>query len=100
MDAQNQNKRNQGLARTNIADAGGNILVGQASHAEAVNVSDTVTFEPATLYVGSGGNLQVLLVEDTVPVIFFGVPSGSFLPILVIKVYSSVTDCSAMLLLR
>ena len=46
-----------------------------------------------TLYVGSGGDIQVTMIGGQV-VIFANVPSGSFMPIQVNKVWSSNTTAS------
>ena len=41
----------------------------------------------ACLYVGGTGNVKVLLEGDTIPVKFVGVPTGTFMPVLVKKIY-------------
>ena len=52
------------------------------------NMSGTI--EPCVLYVGIGGDLFVVTAGgDTVP--FLNIPSGSFLPIQVIRVLTSTT---------
>ena len=39
------------------------------------------------LYIGGTGNVKVLLEGDTTPVKFVGVPTGTFMPVLVKKIY-------------
>ena len=41
----------------------------------------------ACLYVGGTGNVKVLLEGDTTPVEFKGVQAGTFMPVLVKKIY-------------
>jgi len=41
----------------------------------------------ACLYVGGTGNVKVLLEGDTTPVQFKSVPAGTFMPVLVKKIY-------------
>ena len=41
----------------------------------------------ACLYVGGTGNVKVLLEGDSAPVLFKGVPTGTFMPVLVKKIY-------------
>ena len=43
----------------------------------------------ACLYIGGTGNVKVLLEGDSVPVTFQGVPTGTFMPILVQKIYGT-----------
>jgi hypothetical protein len=58
----------------------------------AVVPSDsTVLAATSKLYVGVGGDLTVLLAGDTVPVLFKAVPSGSVLPLKVVKVMAAGT---------
>jgi len=41
----------------------------------------------ACLYIGGTGNVKVLLEGDSDPVLFKAVPTGTFMPILVKKIY-------------
>jgi|TARA_R100000541_G_scaffold41918_1_gene49278 hypothetical protein len=41
----------------------------------------------ACLYIGGTGNVKVLLEGDKTPVTFVAVPTGTFMPILVKKIY-------------
>ena len=43
----------------------------------------------ACLYIGGAGNVKVLLEGDAVPVTFEGVLAGTFMPILVQKIYGT-----------
>lgn len=65
-----------------------------AVSAAAVTPSDSAANIFRALYVGSGGNLNLLLEGDTVPVVFVNVPSGTLLPVSVKKVYSTSTTAS------
>lgn len=61
--------------------------------ASAVTPSDSTTFSPIPrgLYVGTGGNLAVLMANDTLPVTFENVAGGTILPLQVTKVMSTNT---------
>ena len=41
----------------------------------------------ACLYIGGTGNVKVLLEGDSAPVLFKAVPTGTFMPVLVKKIY-------------
>ncbi|MFY8170449.1 MAG: spike base protein, RCAP_Rcc01079 family [Candidatus Fonsibacter sp.] len=76
----------------------------QTSRAAAVTKSDTVDIPypgdataapnaakwPCVLYVGTGGTLRILTAEGD-DVTLLNVPSGTFIPIQVIRVFSSTT---------
>lgn len=49
---------------------------------------------PRQLYIGSAGDLTVLLVDDTAPVLFKAVPAGTVLNIRPIRVMASGTGAS------
>lgn len=69
-----------------------------ASNAVVVTPSDTTVLRSATLYIGTGGTLKVTTAGGQA-VIFENVPSGSFLPVLVTKVWSTGTvGCADILL--
>lgn len=65
-------------------------------------MSESIAFEPAALYVGTGGNLVVEVVggnnqqntpQDDIDwkyTLFTNVPSGTFLPVIVRRVYSTL----------
>jgi len=81
----------------------------QANRAAAVVASDTVNIPSVSdengkgnkgcvLYVGSGGDLKVLTAGgDTVT--FAGVPTGSFIPVQVLRVFSTDTTASSIVAL-
>jgi hypothetical protein len=56
--------------------------------------SDTALFSPSILYVGVTGNVRVLTSQgdDTT---FTGVPSGSVIPVQVIKLFATNTTASS-----
>ena len=68
--------------------------------AEAVTPSDTTILQPGSLYVGTGGTLVVMLADDSSAVTLTNVPDGSFIPLLIKRVYDTTTDASDILILR
>lgn len=81
----------------------------QSSRASVVVASDTVNIPSVssengrgnngcTLYVGTGGNLRVLTAGGD-DVLFTALPGGSFLPVNVLKVFSTNTTASNILAL-
>ena len=69
------------------------------SSAFAITPSDTVDLDVAVrgIYVGAGGNLRVLLEDDTSPVTLVGVITGVIYPLRVRRVYSSSTTASSLI---
>lgn len=78
----------------------------QASRAVAVTPSDTTDIpNPANgpntgcvLYIGNGGNVRVLTAGGD-DVVFVGVASGTFLPVNVLRVFSTNTGASQIIAL-
>ena len=79
----------------------------QAQRASAIVPSDTVNIpsvsnstneESCVLYVGTGGNLRVLTSGND-DVTFVNIQGGSFLPIQVVRVFSTGTIASDILAL-
>lgn len=70
------------------------------SRAEAVTPSDSTVLEPGSLYVGTGGDVVLLLVDDSSTVTFSNVQDGTFLPLLVKQVYDTNTTASNIVILR
>lgn len=72
-----------------------------AVKAAAVTPNDSVVFDPPTksLYVGVGGDLTVLLADDTVPVLFQAVQGGLPYPLMVKKVMLSGTTATGIVAL-
>ncbi|WP_276681463.1 spike base protein, RCAP_Rcc01079 family [Thalassolituus oleivorans] len=70
-----------------------------AESAFAITPSDANQLAIATrsLYIGTGGDLVVQLVEDTAPITFINVISGSILPIRVQKVLSTGTTATDLI---
>jgi len=65
------------------------------------SLSDTVDMGlPGAVYVGTGGALKVLPASSDVAVTFVNVPSGSFLPIFVKRIYVTGTTAEDILVLR
>lgn len=76
----------------------------QAERAALVTPSDTVNIPfvggdtatnnwPCVLYVGGTGNIRVMTAGGD-DVVFSGVPAGTFLPVQVIRVYSTNTTAT------
>jgi hypothetical protein len=49
------------------------------------------------IYVGEGGNLEVVPYGQTTSVIFVGVPAGTFLPVVVSEVKSAGTTALSLI---
>lgn len=81
-------------------DTSGNPIIYQATRATAVTPSNTTVLEAGTLFIGSGGNVEVVLVGDSTPIVFNNVADGTFLPMLVKMVYTTNTTASNILILR
>lgn len=67
----------------------------------AVIPDDNVVLDPVPtqLFVGTGGKIKILLCDDTNPVIFMAVPTGSILRVRAKKIYASDTNASNILAL-
>ena len=64
--------------------------------AEAVTPSDTINLaNPSVIYVGVTGDVKVTTANGDV-VTFIGVPSGSVIPVQVIRVWSGSTNATNM----
>jgi|TARA_B110000977_G_scaffold145524_1_gene184625 hypothetical protein len=81
----------------------------QSSRASVVVASDTVNIPSissqngkgnngCTLYIGAGGNLRVLTVGGD-DVVFTALPTGSFLPVNVLRVFNTNTTATDILAL-
>lgn len=67
-----------------------------AENATAITPNDSTELSPVPrgIYVGTGGNLALLLVRDSVAVTFVNVPDGSIVPARALKVMSTNTTAS------
>lgn len=73
-----------------------------AVSARAVNPSDTVALADGVcrgLYIGVGGNVVVLLANDTVAITLVGVSAGQILPLAVARVNATNTTASSIVAL-
>jgi len=68
--------------------------------AEAVTPSDTDDIETGILFVGVGGNLNVVPYAGEDAVLFKNIPDGSFFPIKVRKVMSTNTTATDIVIIR
>ena len=71
-------------------------LQGSSAFAITPNDSADLAAVTAALYVGFTGNISLICSGDTTPVIFFNVPGGSFLPLRVKRVRSTLTTASGI----
>jgi hypothetical protein len=58
-----------------------------ATSAETVVVG-TTNVESSALYIGTGGDIEVILVGSSSSVVFKNIPNGSFLPVIVSSIIS------------
>lgn len=75
---------------------------GAATAAVAITPNDSTDLAEITrgIYVGTGGNLRVLLADDTTPVTLTNVSAGVIYPLRVKRVYSTNTTASNLVALR
>lgn len=95
-----QTNKEKGYARSQIADNQGNIVIFQGSKGIVIIPSDTDLIEPSHLYIGTQGDVAVLLKDDKNSIIFKNVPVGTFIRLLVIKVLSTGTSASNIIAYR
>jgi hypothetical protein len=57
----------------------------------AITESDTATFKPGILYVGTGGNITVKLSNGSDWVVFKNIPDGVFFPAFIKAVHTDTT---------
>ena len=73
-----------------------NGLQGLSAFTVTPNDSADLTAVTAALYVGFTGNISLICSGDTTPVTFFNVPGGSFLPLRVKRVRTTLTTASGI----
>lgn len=66
----------------------------------AITPSNSTILDPVALFVGNGGNLRVTSVYNSSTVTFINVASGTFLPVVVKKVWSASTTCTNIIGLK
>jgi hypothetical protein len=69
---------------------------GPSSSAFSITPNDDadITYPIRAIYVGTGGDLQVILQDDTVEILFANVLGGSCLPLQIKRVMASGTAAS------
>lgn len=68
---------------------------GPGRRAVAVTPADSdLTEATRAVWVGGAGNLAVLMVEDSTPVVFSGVPAGTLLPLQCSQIRSTSTTAT------
>ena len=60
-----------------------------ATSAEAVVVG-TTNVESSALYIGTGGDIEVIAIGSSSSVVFKNIPDGSFLPVIVSSITAGV----------
>lgn len=81
-----------------IVTNSGNVVFSSGTRAVTVTKSDTTDLGATKgIYVGSTGDLAVMMVGDTSAVTFAAVPTGTFLPISVRHVMSTNTSASSII---
>jgi hypothetical protein len=65
-----------------------------AVNADAVVPSDTTSNTFRALYVGTGGDIVILALDDSTSVTFKNVPGGSILPVSTSRVYATGTTAT------
>lgn len=75
---------------------------GSSASAFAITPSDTVdlTYPTRAIYVGVGGNLEVILNDDTVAVVLLGVVTGGFYPLAIKRVKAGSTTATNLIGIR
>lgn len=73
--------------------------LGDPANSAVVPAWDTEMPASRAIYVGTGGDLVVQLDDDSLPVKFFNVADGSFLPLRVNKFVSAGTTAANLLAL-
>lgn len=66
-----------------------------SSAAVAITADDNAVFSPGCLYVGTGGDINVVLADNDNGIVFKNVPDGTFLPVLVKQVLATGTVTAA-----
>lgn len=62
--------------------------------AKAISASDADIFQPAYIYVGTGGDVAVKVAHDATAVVFHGIPNGGMVPVMCVAVKSTGTTAS------
>jgi hypothetical protein len=72
-----------------------------STRALAVTPSDSadLAFTTKGVFVIGAGNLKVTMAEDTVPVVFTGVPAKTYLPISVSRIWATLTTATGIMAL-
>ena len=89
----------QGFQQPTVKDIHGSPVFWQAETGAAVTKSDSTQLQAGILYVGGAGNVNVRT-RLGVDLIFYAVPAGTFLPVVVDMVYSTNTTAQNILILR
>ena len=74
----------------------GEMVVSPARQLIAITPSDTVNIPRGVraLYVGTGGDVSVLALDDTDPVVYKNVVAGTYLTVRALRVYATGTTAS------
>lgn len=83
---------------TQVYDEYNGVVKFQGNDGASITPSDSNTFSPGFLYVGTGGTLVVQTVKGT-QLSFYNVPNGYFMPVMCNMVYATGTTCADILVL-
>ncbi len=72
---------------------------GSARSAAAVTKSDSTIVNCRALYVGGGGDVAIVAIDDSAAVTLVAVPTGALLPIACKKIMSTNTSATLMVAL-
>lgn len=70
---------------------------GASAWAITPNDSTDLVRSTRALYVGSAGDLKILLVDDTTPVTLVGVQAGTIYPLRIKRIYSAGTTAGSLI---
>lgn len=71
-----------------------------ASKGRTLALSGNETLEDECLYIGVGGNVEVILQGDSSSIILIGVPTGTFLPLMIKQVNTAGTTATDIIALK
>ncbi len=72
---------------------------GSARAVAAVTKSDSTIVNCRALYIGGGGDVAIVALDDSAAVTLVGVPTGALLPIACKKIMSTNTSATSMVAL-
>jgi len=86
--------------KTTLVDGNGKIIHFIPTTSDVVTPSDTTVLTAGVLFIGTGGDINVVPADGYSAVLFKNVADGTFLPLLVTKVYSTNTTAADIVICR